>query len=211
VLIFGATRNTGLEVAKILIARGQNVTAFVRPTSSRGDIAALGADFVEGDALDLESVQAAFVGHQYSAVITTLGCFGCDTPPDYIGNRNVFDAAKAAGVARVIMISSIGAGNSQDAIPWIAGMVLGDTLELKTQAENHLIASGLKYTIIRPGSLSEKPTTGTSYLSDDPETFGAITRPDLAELIVGSLDDDTTIGKVYGAVDTELSWPWSMF
>ncbi|MBT6962071.1 MAG: hypothetical protein HOA00_13080, partial [Rhodospirillaceae bacterium] len=41
VLIFGATRNTGLEIAKILVARGEPVTAFVRPTSNLENLESL--------------------------------------------------------------------------------------------------------------------------------------------------------------------------
>ena len=62
VLLFGGTRNTGLEVAKILAERGDRVTAFVRPSSDRSGLEPLGVSFAVGDALDMDSVQAAFDG-----------------------------------------------------------------------------------------------------------------------------------------------------
>ena len=62
VLLFGGTRNTGLEVAKILAGRGDRVTAFVRPSSDRSGLEPLGVNFAVGDALDMDSVQAAFEG-----------------------------------------------------------------------------------------------------------------------------------------------------
>ena len=211
VLIFGASRNTGLHVARLLTERGDTVTAFVRPTSDRSGLEPLGVRFVVGDALSADEVQAAFASARYSAVVTTLGCFRCDPPPDYLGNKNVFDAAKAAGVPRVIMISSIGAGDSADAPPWLSKWFLKDILVLKTQAEDHLTDLNLDYTILRPGGLKNAEATGNGLLSEDRDTMGIITRADLAGLIVQCLDDPETAGRVYAAVDTELTWPWDMF
>ena len=210
-LIFGATRGTGLELAKLLTARGDSVTAFVRPTSDRSGLEPLGVKFVVGDALDPDEVSAAFTEGTYRAVITTLGCFRCEVPPDYIGNKNVFDAAKAAGVGRVMMISSVGAGDSADAPPWISKWFLKDILVLKTQAEDHLRSSGLPYTIIRPGGLKDAEATGKGLLTEDAMAMGIITRKDLATLMVDALDDEAAANKVYTAKDSELTWPWGMW
>ena len=78
VLIFGATRNTGLEVARILNGKGQAVTAAVRPTSDRAHLEALGVDIVIADALDAEAVLAAAGSTQFRAIVTTVGCMRCD-------------------------------------------------------------------------------------------------------------------------------------
>ena len=208
VLIFGATRNTGYEVAKILRERGVPVAAAVRRGSDRGLLEPLGVQFVEADAMDPESLRAAFASGQFSAVVTTIGCLSCDPPPDGIGNMNVTDAAKAAGVKRVILITSIGTGDSHDAANILSRIALSKTLPLKTQAEDHLRASGLDYTIIRPGGLRPKPPTGRGYLSEDRSAFGFISRGDLARLIVGCLDDDRTIGRTFAAADPEVKTPW---
>ncbi|WP_446831470.1 SDR family oxidoreductase [Candidatus Foliamicus sp.] len=211
VLLFGGTRNTGLEVAKLLTARGDRVTAFVRPSSDRSGLEPLGVDFAVGDALDPETVQAAFEAGDYTAAITTVGCFSCDPRPDYLGNANIFDAAAAAGVERMLLVTTIGAGDSFDAAPWMARLFLREILPLKTQAEEHLVASGLEYTIIRPGALRSEAPTGTGYLSESRDAEGMINRSDLAGLIVEALDDSATAGKVLAAVDSGLSYPWDMF
>ena len=200
-LIFGATRNTGLEVAKLLTARGDSVTVFVRETSDRSQVEPLGVDFVVGDALEPDSVAAAFAAGEFDAVLTTIGGFRGPNPPDFVGNRNIFDAAKGAGVDRVIMISTIGAGDSDVAIPWVSNLILSDVAALKTQAEDHLKASGLAYTIIRPGGLPFDIGTGSGLLSEDPAAFGFIAREDLARLVVSSFDDDRTAGKTFSAMD----------
>ena len=211
VLLFGGTRNTGLEVAKILAGRGDRITAFVRPSSDRSGLEPLGVNFAVGDALDMESVQAAFDGGDYTAVITTVGCFSCDPRPDYLGNRNIFDAAEEAGVQRMVFVTSIGSGDSEMAAPWLARVFLREILPLKTQAEDHLMASGLDYTIIRPGALRSRPPTGKGYLSESRDAEGIINRSDLAGLIVEALDDNATTGKVLAAVDSEMSYPWDLF
>lgn len=210
VLIFGATRNSGLETAKILKARGDRVTAFVRSSSNTDELEALGVELVVGDALDMSTVEAAFVDKDYTSVLTTIACFSCDPRPDYLGNRNIIDAAEAAGVKRLVLMTTIGSGDSYDAAPLPAKRFLKDILPLKTQAEDHLMASSLDYTIIRPGALKSDPPTGRAYLSESRETSGIINRADLAGLVVSAIDDDGTIGKVLAAVDADMVFPWDM-
>ncbi len=207
VLIFGATRNTGYEIAEDLMRRGDKVTAFVRESSDRSLLEALGADFVVGDAIEAETVQAAFAAGEYDAVITTMGSISAPIPPDYVGNANVFDAAVEFGVPRVIMVSTVGAGDSKSAAPLLSRLFLRKVTPLKTQAEDHLKASGLDYTIVRPGGLPPGVETGSGILSEDRSTMGFIRRPDLARLVVGALDDDRTIGKVFAAVDPTQKSP----
>ena len=171
----------------------------------------LGVEFVVGDALDLPTVEAAFVDKDYTSVVTTIACFSCEPKPDYLGNRNIFDAAEAAGVKRMILMTTVGSGDSYDAAPFPARNFLKDILPLKTQAEDHLMASSLDYTIIRPGGLKSGPATGRGYLSNSREAFGIINRADLAGLVVNIIDDNTTIGKALAAMDADMVFPWSMF
>lgn len=210
VLVFGASGGTGYEVARLLRLRGQPVTAAVRATSDRSRLEELGVGFVVADALDAGAVQAATRAGAYQAVISTVGCLRCDPPPDFTGNRNIIDAAKAAGIRRLILITSIGAGDSLPATNLLTRIVLRPVLPLKTMAEEHLRDSGLDYTIIRPGGLQpdSKPPTGRGYLSEDPMAFGFIHRADLARLIVAALDDDRTIGHTFAAADPGLRTPW---
>ncbi len=211
VLIFGATKGTGLETAKLLTRRGDTVTAFVRPTSDVTELKALNSTLITGDALNHADVEKALAGKSYDAILTTLGCFKCETPPDFVGNKNVFDAAKGSGNLRVIMISTIGVGESDAGIPWISKKMLKEIIALKGQAEDELRASGLEYTIIRPGALKNAEPTGNGLLTEDPTVIGVITRADLAKLIVQSIDSSNTTGKIYSAMDKEMVWPWGMF
>ncbi len=209
ILIFGGTRNTGLMVARLLTERGDRVTAFVRPTSDRVALEELGVNFVVGDAMDIETVEAAFSTGKYRAVLTTIGCLSCDPPPDYQANANIIAVAKDSTVRRLVLVTTIGAGDSLDATPMLSRRVLAKTLPLKTKAEEDLRASGLDYTIIRPGGLRSGIRTGNGVLTEDRDTFGFIFREDLAELLVAVLDDGRSIGKTLAAVDSKRQWPWA--
>ncbi|MDX2142379.1 MAG: SDR family oxidoreductase [Rhodospirillaceae bacterium] len=204
VIVFGASRETGLEATRILALRGDKVTAFVRPTSDRSGLAPLNVTYAVGDALDPPSIAAALAGGNYRAVICTIGGERGDRRPDYEGVRNIVDAAKAAGVRRFILVTVIGAGNSADAVSEQVKRFLGPVIELKTKAENHLMASGLDYTIIRPGGLNSLPASGLGRLYDDVMTMGQISRADLGALVVQALDDEETIGKIHHAIDQEF-------
>jgi nucleoside-diphosphate-sugar epimerase len=208
VLVFGATGKLGYELVAQLAERGDTVTAFVRESSDRSKLEPYGVRFVVGDALDAASVQAAFAAGPYDAAITSVGAIRANPPPDYQGNANIFDAAVAAGVKRVIFVSTVGAGDSLDAAPLPSRMALSKVIPLKTAAEDHLKASGLDYTIVRPGGLPFGAGTGGGILSEDRTTMGFIVRSDLARLLIGVLDDPRTIGRTFAAVDPALKSPF---
>ncbi|TDJ46486.1 MAG: SDR family oxidoreductase [Gammaproteobacteria bacterium] len=209
ILIFGATRNTGLIVAELLQARGDRVTAFVRPTSNTAALQALGTELIVGDAMDIETVRAAMSAGHFRSVLTTIGCLSCEPPPDYQANANIIKAAVEADIRRLVLITSIGAGDSYDVIPSLSKRFLEKTLPMKTRAEDELRASGLDYTIIRPGGLRSSRGTGNGVLTEENDVFGFIFREDLAALIVAALDDDRTIGLTLAALDAKRKWPWS--
>lgn len=202
ILVFGGTRATGFETIKLLVERGEDVTAFVRPTSDLSLLSPLNVETFKGDALDAESVKAAFEAGPYRAVISSLGTTGGDSPVDDVGTINVAKAAKATGVDRFFMVSSIGAGESLDALPFYVRWILGSALERKTTAENYLKESGLDYTIVRPGGLGEGPATGTGYLVDDTTQFkmGQIPRAEVARLLVDAFYDPASVNTVYHAM-----------
>ena len=205
VLVFGASRGTGLEVVKLLAERGEPVTAFIRPTSDRSNLEPLGVDFAVGDILDAESVQATFAAGAFRAVINTVGGRRGEPRPDYEGVKNMVDAAKRAGVHRVLLVTAIGTGDSKEAISERTWEVLGRVLQVKTQGEEYLTASGLNYTILRPGGLTRGPATGTGSKTEDHTVMGSISRAELGALVVQCLDDDSTVGKIYHTIDPTIT------
>ena len=203
VLVFGGTSGCGLETVKLLRQQDVPVTVFVRPTSNRAPLEPLGVSFVVGDALNAEDVTAAFAAGEFAAVVSSLGGRRGEPRPDYVGNRNITDAAKAAGVARVIQVSAIGAGERSRAKPADDAGFMRKIMYEKTRGEDYLIASGLDYTLIRPGGLRNGPATGTGMMTED-YMEGSINRADVGLLIVQALENDATIGKAYSVIDRNM-------
>ncbi len=212
VLVVGGTRGTGFDIVKLLRQRGDDVTVLARATSNTTEVEKLGAVIVRGNAMNAAELKAAFAAAKYAAVISTLGTTGKDRPrPDFEGNKNIFDAAKAAGVQRVLLVTTVGSGDSKGVEPWIAGRFLKEIIALKTQAEDYLRGSGLDYTIIRPGGLlkSNLPP-GNAFLTEDVRAFSWMGRSDLASLVVRALDDPAAVNKVYHAYDPGRTRFWYM-
>ena len=205
VLVFGGTSGTGLGAVQELRARKVPVTVFARPTSDISALTPLVVQIVIGDALDASTVQAAFASGEFVAVISSLGGRRGEPRPDLIGNRNITAAAKSAGVRRVIQLSSMGTGKSRQK-PAAGEHFMAEVLYLKTLAEDDLIASGLDYTVVRPGGLRDGSATGTGILTAE-ERLGSIHRNELGRLVVAALYDDSTVGKVLTALDPALPPP----
>ncbi len=121
-----------------------------------------------------------------------------------MGNKNLIDAAVKAGVQKFILVSSIGSGNSAVALPPQAMQTLAPVLVEKEKAEQHLIDSGLTYTIIRPGGLKSEPATGNGVLIEDYKIAGTIHRADVAQLVCGCLFSERANNKVFSAVDRNM-------
>jgi uncharacterized protein YbjT (DUF2867 family) len=210
VLIFGASGATGIELVRLLRARGDAVTAAVRASSDRTELESLGVEFVVADALDAAAVRAAVASDDFRAVVSSLYCANCQPSVDDVGNINVAEGARAAGVPRMLLISTIGAGDSYPSANLISRYILRDILPLKTAAEDHLRASGQPYTILRPGGLMPGKATGRGYISEDRTAFGFLTRGDLARIIVAVLDDPATLNKVFAVADPGVPFPWDI-
>jgi uncharacterized protein YbjT (DUF2867 family) len=207
ILVFGASQRTGLEVSKLLAGRGDKVRAFVRPTS---DIAALqeleaefAVEFAMGNALDADSVAAAFAPGDISAVVCTIGGSRNEPRPDVEGTQNIVAAALSHGVQRMVLVTAIGAGDSRAVLSENAWKFLGPVMEMKDQAEACLTDSDLQWSILRPGGMASEAATGTAIRTEDHTVMGMIQRADLAALVIECLDDAQTIGKIYHTIDPE--------
>jgi uncharacterized protein YbjT (DUF2867 family) len=150
-LVVGATGALGTEICRQLIEKGKPVRAMVRSTSDPGKRQALrgmGADLIEGDLTDAASLRAACKG--VDIVISTATVVVSQQPGDTFndvddgGQRALIDAAAHAGVKHFVFISVTG-GIS----------VSSPLIDSKRRVEQHLIDSGLTYTILRPGPFME--------------------------------------------------------
>ncbi len=201
VLVAGASRGVGREIARRL-QPNFTVTALLRSPTAVTELEALGIQTVIGDAMNPEQLDAAFQDRSIDAVISTIGGLPAEAKrADFEGNRNLIDAAVKAGVKKFVLVTSIGSGESVVALPPGALEVLGAVLKEKEKAEQHLIQSGLIYTIVRPGGLKSEPPTGTASLTEDPKVAGSINRADVADLVCRCLVSDRANQKILSALD----------
>jgi uncharacterized protein YbjT (DUF2867 family) len=114
---------------------------------------------------------------------------------DLGGAVKLIDAAKANGIARYAIVSSIGANH-----PERASGSMKPYIEAKAEADRRVSQSGLDWTIVRPGRLTDG--AGTGRVSVDAGS-GEIPREDVAATLVAVLDTDGTIGKAFDLVGGE--------
>jgi len=148
ILVVGATGNLGGAVTRMLLAQGQPIRILARSQSNYQPLADAGAQVVLGDLKQRGSLDAACQGADI--VITTANSAargGADTAQtvDLEGNRNLIDAAKAAGIRQFIFVSVL-AADPNSPIP---------LLQAKGKTEDYLRASGIPYTIIAPNGYME--------------------------------------------------------
>ena len=212
IFIAGASRGVGREIANYLTGENQKIKAMLRSEQSRADLEGMGIKVVMGDALNVASVEQAMLEEPIQGVISTIGGLPKDgEKADYLGNKNLIDAAVKAGVKKFILVSSIGSGNSVVALPPQALETLKPVLIEKEKAEQYLIESGLIYTIIRPGGLKSEPATGNGVLTEDPRVAGTIHRADVAQLVCRCLESDAANNKVLSALDRNMMYGQAEF
>jgi len=202
-IIFGATSGGGLELARLLRAKNLKVFAVVRESSDTAKLQELGVETRTADAFDAEAVTRALADEGPRAAVVSFlgGGFAAGRPVDGIGNINAIDAAIDGGVSRFILMTSVGCGDSFDAAPDLSKKFWTELWKEKNRGEEHLRASRLDWTIIRPGGLRAAEPTGNGILVEDPMVMGLIHRNDLAALTCVALHTDAAIGKTYTAVD----------
>ena len=210
IFLAGSSRGVGREIAKLLLENeppSVNLKVLLRNPTYAVELEALGAEVMIGDALnpsDLESV--LLQESKIDVVISTMGGVPSDRGEraDCEGNKNLIDVAVKAGVKKFILVSSIGSGNSIVALAPEVLLTLGAILKEKEKAEQHLVASGLTYTIIRPGGLKSEAATGNAVLTENPTVAGIIHRADVANLVCQCLDSEKVNNKVFSAIDRNM-------
>jgi uncharacterized protein YbjT (DUF2867 family) len=131
---------------------------------------------------------------------------------DNLGTKALIDAAKKAGVKKVVMVSSIltnGRNWGQEKSPgFVVTNAFGNVLDEKLEAELYLRKSGMDYTIVRPGGLKAKPPAGPLVISgEDTLNAGEISRDLVADVCVASLSDAKASNKVLEIIESEEGGP----
>jgi uncharacterized protein YbjT (DUF2867 family) len=202
IVIVGGHGQIARKLGARLAARGDVARGVIRNPDQADELRADGIEPVLADIEDPQTTGQSLAGalRDATAVVFAAGS-GPGQPPerkwsvDHGGVVKTIDACRHAGVDRLVVVSSIGTDDppTDDEDP------MSVYLQAKAQADADVRASGLHYTIVRPGMLTDEPGHGRVHAARHVER-GAIPREDVAATLLAVLDDPSTVGRTFEVV-----------
>ncbi len=200
VVIAGGHGKIALRLTPLLRGQGDVVDSIIRRAEQYDDVRAAGGEPV---LCDLESTgleELAQALGSADAVVFAAGAGPGSGPArketmDYGGAVKLIEAAKANGIRRYLMISSVGADSGAEGEDTFAVY-----RRAKGRADEELLRSGLDYTILRPTRLTDEPGDGRVLIGERVGR-GSVPRDDIAAVIAASLREPATVGKTFEVTD----------
>ncbi len=190
VLVVGGHGKIGLRLLKLLADRGDTARGMIRNGEQAADLQQVGAEPVVCDIEATDDISEQVAGSD--AVVFAAGAGPGSGPErkrtvDLEGATKLIDACSTAGVSRYLIVSAMGVDRQGDypaeMEPYYAA---------KRDADAAVRDSGLEYTIVRPGMLTDDPATGLIAVGTPVDRSGAVTRDDVAATLVACLDANWT-------------------
>lgn len=195
VIVFGATGTVGKLAVQRMLEDGHEVTAFARSASKLG-IKHSKLKLAVGDATNEDVVASAIRGHD--AVVVTLGAGKSrKSVIRSTGTMNVIKGMQMHGIDRLICQSTLGAHESWGNLNFfwkriMFGLLLRPVFLDHELQEKLVRASGLNWTIVRPGAFTEGPATGAfkeNFKPTDRNLTLKIARADIANFLSRQVSD----------------------
>lgn len=189
IVIAGGHGHIALLLEQLLTDRGDTPVGLVRRAEHADDLRRAGAEPVLLDLEDADPPAVAAVLDGADAVVFAAGAGpGSGAARKDTVDRGaavlLADAAELAGVRRYVMVSAMGA---DAAAPDGADPVFGAYLRAKGAADDDLRArSGLDWTVLRPGRLTDDPPAGLVRLAEH-TGHGSVPRADVAAVLAALL------------------------
>ena len=203
VAIAGGHGKIALLLGQLLAERGDTARGLIRNPAQEDDLRAVGIEPVICDLESESDVASAVRGADAVVFAAGAGPGSGDARKktvDLGGAVKLVEAAKAEGVSRYLIVSSMGA----DKAPEDGSEGFGAYLQAKFEADEAVRASGLDYTVVRPGGLTDDPGTGLVAVAERLDR-GQIPRADVAAVFLACLDDPGTIGKSFDLISGDTS------
>ena len=193
VVVAGGHGQVGIRLLRLLADGGHRARGLIRNPDHEDDLTAAGAEAVVCDMEALEDLSGCCTGAD--AVVFAAGA----GPSSGAERKRTVDLGAAvklmdAGVRRYVMVSAISAGRPGE---WSEPM--RPYYEAKAEADRRLEESGLDYTIVRPGSLTDDPGTGRVTVGTE-LPYGDVPRDDVAAVLLAVLVTPASIGKTFELV-----------
>src|SRR3954451_12354126 len=194
VLVAGGHGKVALHLLRLLAERGHHARGLIRNADHAPDLEQVGAVPV---LCDLETDDAVPHIGAAEAIVYAAGAGPGSGEErkrtmDYGGAVKLIDAASELGVPRWLMVSSMGAGD-----PESSSEQMRPYQQAKHDADEALAASGLDWTIVRPGRLTNEPGTGFVEAAPRLGRSGQIPRDDVALVLLECLDAPNTVGVTF--------------
>jgi len=193
IVIAGGHGQIAMLLHPLLKARGHQVRALVRNLDHADDVRRAGAEPVLCD-LEAEGDVSGAVGKADAVVFAAGAGPGSGAARkltmDRDGAIKLIDAARRNGIGRYVMISAMNAEEPR------GDEVFQTYLRAKAEADEALRRSGLDYTIVRPGRLTNEPGSGRVCLAPRLPR-GEISRADVAPVLACVLDAPATVGRQF--------------
>jgi uncharacterized protein YbjT (DUF2867 family) len=198
IAIAGGHGKIALILGRLLAERGDTVRGLIRNPDQADDLRAAGIEPVIADLESESDIASAIRGADAVVFAAGAGPGSGDARKktvDLGGAVKLVEAAKAEGVSRYLIVSSMGA----DKAPADGAEGFGAYLQAKFEADEAVRASGLDYTVVRPGGLTDDPGTGLVTIAEDTGR-GKVPRADVAAVFVACLDTPSTIGQSFDLI-----------
>jgi nucleoside-diphosphate-sugar epimerase len=194
VAIAGGHGQIARHLARTLVERGDSVRGLIRNPDHADDLREDGSEPVVCDleAATADEVAAAIAGADAAVFAAGAGPgSGAERKltMDRDGAVKLLDAARAAGVGRYVIVSSVGAESPPD-----DDDVFSVYLRAKAEADAAVAASDRAWTIVRPGRLTDEPGTGRALVTVEPNR-GYVPREDVAAVLAALLARPESAGK----------------
>ena len=196
IAIIGGHGKVALHLSALLTEEGHSVTSFIRNPDHAADVAATGA---VPSVLDVENATTAALAEAlkgHDAVVWSAGAGGGNPARTYAVDRDAairsMDAAAEANVGRYVMVSYLGAGKDHGVPEDHAFFAYA---EAKAAADEYLRGTGLAWTILGPGSLTDQPGTGRIDVGPSPQGGRETSRSNTAAVAAAVLDLPETAGR----------------
>lgn len=198
VAIAGGHGKIAIALTRLLAQRGDEVRSLIRKSEHSDDVREVGAEPAICDLEATNEEEVAEAVGSVDAVVFAAGAGPGSGPErkwtmDHGGAVKLIAAAKANGIERYVMISSMGADPKTPGDDTFAVY-----LTAKGKADAELAESGLDHTIVRPTRLTDDPGTGRVEIGTGVGR-GEIPRGDVATVLAATLAAPQTIGKTFEA------------
>jgi uncharacterized protein YbjT (DUF2867 family) len=194
VLVIGGTGRTGRHIVQKLTHRGDSVRVLIHQAKNAQIFSGTPVEFTEGDITQLQDVEAAV--RDIDGVVIVVESANSDDAPNspeqvhYQGTRNVLSAVGSRSV-QIVLVTQIYI-TRPERYPEVSNII-----HWRQQAEESVRSSGLPYTIVRPGWLTNDADTQEIRLDQGDLSEGQVAREAVAEVCVQALHYPSAQGKTF--------------